>query len=235
MIVTSAWPLLGTMLLPTAYVWSITSRKVRERWPVSDYPDEFVVTAAFPLVAFMLLWLWVTNATSPGAVPPLPYIPVLNPLELGYLAVLGSVFYWWPLVAGRVRVGKLEIRATWPLAATAFAAVTGGVVRACHHWANVRWHPAALFASDTVQAALSIVWGVLAISLMLLGNRKRQRSVWLTGASLVAVVVVKLFLVELSAVGTLQRIVSFVGVGLLLLLVGYIAPLPPKKDSGETA
>ena len=231
----SAWPLLGAMLLPTAYVWSITSRKVRDRWPVSDYPNDYILTAAFPLVAFMLLWLWVTNATSPGAVPPVPYVPVLNPLELGYLAVLGSVFYWWPLVAGRVRVGKHEIRATWPLAATAFAAVTGGVVRACHHWAGVRWHPAALFASDTVQAALSIVWGVLAISLMLLGNRRRQRSIWLTGASLVAVVVVKLFLVELSAVGTLQRIVSFVGVGLLLLLVGYIAPLPPKKDAGETA
>jgi uncharacterized membrane protein len=48
----------------------------------------------------------------------------------------------------------------------------------------------------------------------------------------VAIVVGKLFLVELSASGTLQRIVSFIGVGLLLLIVGYFAPLPP-RDSRE--
>ena len=28
-------------------------------------------------------------------------------------------------------------------------------------------------------------------------------------------------------VGTVERIVSFIGVGLLLMLVGYIAPMPP--------
>ena len=116
------------------------------------------------------------------------------------------------------------------LGATAFAGVTGGVIRACHHWANVAWDPEALFASDTVQASLSIVWGTLAISLMLFGNRRHIRTVWFIGACLIAVVVLKLFLVELSAVGTLQRIVSFIGVGFLLLLVGYVAPLPPKVE-----
>jgi uncharacterized membrane protein len=65
---------------------------------------------------------------------------------------------------------------------------------------------------------------------MLLGNRRGLRSIWFTGGTLVAVVVGKLFLVELSASGTLQRIVSFIGVGLLLLLIAYIAPLPPRED-----
>jgi uncharacterized membrane protein len=45
-----------------------------------------------------------------------------------------------------------------------------------------------------------------------------------------AVVVAKLFLVELAARGSLTRIVSFIVVGLLLLLVGYFAPLPPKRN-----
>ena len=60
---------------------------------------------------------------------------------------------------------------------------------------------------------------------------RKERIVWFLGAALVAVVVVKLFLIELSAVGTLQRIVSFIVVGLLLLLVGYVAPLPPRRDA----
>jgi len=43
-------------------------------------------------------------------------------------------------------------------------------------------------------------------------------------------VVAKLFLVELAARGSLTRIVSFIVVGLLLLVVGYFAPLPPRRE-----
>jgi len=51
---------------------------------------------------------------------------------------------------------------------------------------------------------------------------------------LIGVVVAKLFFVELSNRGGLARIVSFIGVGVLLLVVGYFAPLPPKRiDAGS--
>jgi uncharacterized membrane protein len=40
---------------------------------------------------------------------------------------------------------------------------------------------------------------------------------WIGGASLLAVVVAKLLLVDLANTGTVARIVSFMGVGLLLL------------------
>ena len=43
-----------------------------------------------------------------------------------------------------------------------------------------------------------------------------------------AVVVAKLALVDLSNIGTVERIVSFIGVGLLMLLIGYISPVPPR-------
>jgi uncharacterized membrane protein len=42
------------------------------------------------------------------------------------------------------------------------------------------------------------------------------------------VVVVKLFFVDLGNTDTLARVVSFLGVGLLLLVVGYFAPVPPR-------
>ena len=38
----------------------------------------------------------------------------------------------------------------------------------------------------------------------------------------------KLFLVELGNSGGIERIASFIIVGLLLLLVGWFAPVPPK-------
>ena len=52
----------------------------------------------------------------------------------------------------------------------------------------------------------------------------------LTGAALLVVVVIKLFLVDLSGIGTIERIVSFIGVGLLMLVIGYFSPLPPAAE-----
>jgi uncharacterized membrane protein len=43
-------------------------------------------------------------------------------------------------------------------------------------------------------------------------------------------VVVKLFIIELGNSGSISRIVSFIVVGLLLLLVGWYAPVPPKEE-----
>ena len=53
----------------------------------------------------------------------------------------------------------------------------------------------------------------------------------LVGAALLAVVIAKLFLIDLSRIGSVERIVSFVGVGLLMLVVGYFSPLPPARES----
>ncbi len=64
---------------------------------------------------------------------------------------------------------------------------------------------------------------------------------WGVGAALLGLVVAKLFLVELADRGTLSRIVSFIVVGGLMLAVGYLAPIPPRRaDSapplpGDTA
>jgi uncharacterized membrane protein len=56
----------------------------------------------------------------------------------------------------------------------------------------------------------------------------------LTGAGLLGVVIAKLFLVDLSHVGTVERIISFVGVGLLMLIIGYFSPLPPAVEQDES-
>jgi uncharacterized membrane protein len=52
----------------------------------------------------------------------------------------------------------------------------------------------------------------------------------MVGAALLAAVVLKLLLVDLSGTGTLTRIVSFIGVGVLMLVIGYVAPLPAKPE-----
>jgi uncharacterized membrane protein len=86
------------------------------------------------------------------------------------------------------------------------------------------------------QTVLSLFWALSGLLTTLYSSRKQRRSLWIFGASLLGVVVLKLLLIDLSARETIERIVSFTGVGLLLLLVGYFSPLPPRKtdETGET-
>jgi len=63
---------------------------------------------------------------------------------------------------------------------------------------------------------------------MLFATRKSDRPVWFAGAALLVAVIAKLFFIDLSNVGSIERIVSFVGVGVLMLVVGYCSPLPPR-------
>ena len=70
---------------------------------------------------------------------------------------------------------------------------------------------------------------------MVTATQFKQRAAWIVGAVLLGAVVAKLFLVDLADTGTVARIVSFIVVGLLILLIGYISPLPPRtKERTES-
>jgi uncharacterized membrane protein len=90
-----------------------------------------------------------------------------------------------------------------------------------------------MLSSRLVQASFSILWTLLALGMMVAATRRAMRAVWLVGAGLMAVVVAKLFLVDLSGAGTVERIVSFIVVGLLMLIIGYLSPVPPKEESKQ--
>jgi uncharacterized membrane protein len=116
-------------------------------------------------------------------------------------------------------------------AAAVFVWLNAVLLRTLHHWAGVPFGLAAMLDSMLVQASLSIFWTLIALCAMVYATRRRQRLVWMAGAGLMAVVTAKLFFVDLSNVGGVERIVSFMAVGLLLLVVGYFSPVPPKRTS----
>jgi uncharacterized membrane protein len=229
----TAWPLLGWMIVPVLYLWMLTSMRMRlrTRWPVADHLDAYTIVSVVPMAIYLLAWVWVANVVSDGNAAPLPYLPIVNPLELAQAAVLVAFVGWWWSLRAHPALADRGALIAGAAGASAFAVVTGSVARACHHWGDVPWHIPALLDSSLFQTSLSIVWSVLGIGVMIAGNRLQRRRVWIAGAVLMAVVVAKLFLVELADRGSLTRIVSFIVVGLLLLLVGYFAPLPPRRDS----
>ena len=119
------------------------------------------------------------------------------------------------------------------LALLASVACGGVLLRSLHHALDIPMRLEALLASNVVETSLSILWSVLALVTMLAASQRRHRVGWIAGAGLIGAVILKLFFVDLSSVGSIERIISFLGVGALMLIVGYFSPLPPR--AGETS
>ncbi|WP_416422006.1 DUF2339 domain-containing protein [Pseudomonas sp. App30] len=224
----NAWRWLGWAVFPALFLLAMASPR-EWPWPLASYPQAYRWWAAWPLACGMLGWLWLANCFSDGSAEPLPYVPLVNPLELGLLLVIYALFVWARHFDSRLRSLGVRGPVNWLLGASLFAVLTAMVLRTAHHYAGLPYDLQALLASMLVQASLSLVWTLVALGLMIGGHLRGRRKVWLVGAGLIAVVVAKLFFVELSNHGGLARIVSFIGVGVLLLVVGYFAPLPPRR------
>ncbi|PKB21496.1 DUF2339 domain-containing protein [Janthinobacterium sp. 64] len=214
-----------TMML--ALAWLI--RRCRAgAWPVAPIAAWYQRTL-IPLGAlWSLLLIAAWNIVDDGAMAPLPYLPLLNPLDLstGFAILLAIASYrLFP-------AGQIPLPAVWQarLPVVAACLLYGWfnlmLLRTVSHYVGVPYTFDAMLASQFVQAMLSLVWSVTALLLMRHAARQQRRQQWSMGAVLLGLVVVKLFLIDLSNVGGIERIISFVGVGLLMVLIGYLAPFP---------
>jgi uncharacterized membrane protein len=116
------------------------------------------------------------------------------------------------------------------LGIAAFALLNEMVAHAVHYWQGTPYRLESLHRSMLFHASISVVWTLSALLLAVLATRRGLRTLWFTAAALLGAVVVKLFLIDLSRSDTMERIVSFIAVGILMLLIGYFSPLPPKQE-----
>jgi uncharacterized membrane protein len=175
-----------------------------------------------------------------GVTDPLPYVALVNPVDLSVALALAALALWRRMLgtAHDVPDAAAPLLGTPGLvagAALAFVAINGLWLRTAHHWLGVDWDTRALAQSPMVQTGLAILWTLIAMGLMVVAQRRALRAMWLTGAGLLVVVVIKLLLVDLSKAQGWERIVTFIGVGVLMLVTGYFVPLPPQKAGEERA
>ncbi len=224
------WAFSSALLVPAVISQMTILGRKRIAWPIQRYWAAYLL-AASTLIAMYLFIVAGIGINDPGDPAPLTYVPILNPFDV--LTIVGLVIGLYCLLAIKRTTDWLGINrfriasAVWAFAA--FLLTTIAVVRGVHHFADVPWQDHALRRSVSVQSALSIYWALLAFSGMIWGARNTNRWVWLGGTGLMGLVVLKLFIVDLGNTGTVARIISFLGVGALLLVVGYFAPAPPRQ------
>jgi len=220
----SAWPWLGWLVAPAALLLVLPRPATARLWPVRVLPEAYRTSAAAALAAGLWLWTLVANVASDGSASPLPHVPLLNPLDIGIGVALAAILLWLKSAA------RLE---RWSLAmavAAAFVWLNAILVRGFHHYAGVPYHVDAWLASLAVQTGITLLWTAIALVAMWLAAARGARVPWVAGAALLALVIVKLLVVDLSGSGSVTRIVSFIGVGILMLVIGYVAPLPAKES-----
>jgi uncharacterized membrane protein len=218
--------------LPLLAIHAFTLR--RPRWISPPLSAGFVRYRAALLgtQALAIGLLFIASLVHAGASSPLPFVPIFNPLELAQLAALIGFLLWT-----RDTEAPDVIRSKRPilLAAAGFAFVTAATLRAVHHLGGIGWDEG-IISANLSQTSLAVVWSVLGVAGWVIGSRRGSRPLWLAGALLMAIVLVKLLLIDRQHLGNLFGIASFIAYGLLCTLIGYLAPAPPRKAvEGEAA
>jgi uncharacterized membrane protein len=209
-------------------------------WPRDQHCVAYGWNAALPIAALVVVGALATALFASGDADPLPYIPLLNPVDLMIVLALATLELW--------RRGLILARSATQLATQlsgragiavigmlAFIAINTVWLRIAHQLLGVDCAADELFDSTIVQTGLAILWTTLALPLMVFAHRRTDRGLWLAGAALLGLTVAKLVLVDLNNTGGGARIIAFIAVGVLMLVVGYLAPLPPRMRATEDA
>jgi uncharacterized membrane protein len=204
------------------------------RFPFVEAPATYVLTAGTGIVVALCLFSLEVSVDLPGDAAPLSFVPLLNPLDLGQLLILAAILHW--LMSLREYGGAastLRSVGVPALSALAFVALNASLARSVHQLAQVPFDIDRLWNSSPMQVTLSVSWSLLGLCGTVIGSKRALRALWIAAATLLGIVVFKLFTVDLAQLSTIAKIGTFLGVGFLLVLVGYFAPVPPSARKKE--
>ena len=215
-------PLVAFAIMPAIYsIWRFTSNKTE-------------LLHQLPIWCLTLFWL-VLVSLDPYSAEQYYFIPLLNLTDiLSLMMFFGLIWMIYHHDFSAERSIEWGFKVTTIL--IGLLVLSSVVVRAMHHYLGTPLWSAAIWSNGDVQLSLTLLWVILAFVLMTFSSRRHIRQIWFVGAALLGIVVAKLLLLDLSQSGTLTRVISFIGSGAVMLVIAYLAPLPPalsetKKES----
>ena len=211
--------------------------------------QQAVLGCAAIFAPIALLWVVLTNWSYDGMIWGLSYFPLFNLYDITSwltLSVGFSLYYisqrrhnetiTEPSAAAKSKRVFTAENLLIILGLISFWLISSMLVRTLHAFIGTPlWndYQGGAWQSEQVQTGLTILWTLLALIATIMASRYWQRALWFMGIGLLGIVVFKLVLVDLSQTEAIWRVISFLGAGSLILLIGYLAPLPPAYEETE--
>ncbi len=170
----------------------------------------------------LLIWLF-TSQLFAQEIFNFYLLPILNPFDLMSLMVL-IVFI--TLLNIQLKNGLSQNIAILLLVPNLLWLFSYVLLRALNMYLATPLNDIDLWHDATVQLSLTILWVILAFIMMQFSRRKQSNLLWLLGAIILVLVSFKLVLLDLAQQDTWMRVLSFLGAGLVMLIIAYIAPKP---------
>lgn len=194
-------------------------------WRVSN-SDWKMFWQARTTLALMMTWI-ITSQLFATQIFKFYFMPILNPFDLVSIAML--IGFMW-MLSLQVKVG-LDRGIASVMAVLGLLWLSSYIVlRALHMYLNTPINDLSVWSNSTIQLSFTLLWVVLAFITMSIATRKKMRALWILGGSILFIVTLKLVLLDLSHIGTLTRVISFLGAGFIMLIIAYIAPIPTEQE-----
>ncbi|MDR3346806.1 MAG: DUF2339 domain-containing protein, partial [Campylobacteraceae bacterium] len=205
-------------------------------FPFALYRLEYWLAGLAPVVLYLAAGL-LRGLGFDGHIVGWRYIPLLNPLEEGAIFALIVLVFYFKRVFVLLKQNALLLEyqknlksiAAKLLGALIFLWANSVVLRFLSDILDISWSFYYLWQDSGVHTVFSFIWTLLALVLIIIANRRKSRKIWFAGMGLLAVVVAKLVLHDSVHLEGLFRAFVFIGVALLMLLIGFLAPIPPKN------
>lgn len=178
----------AALTIPVVAIMAAAQKKF---WPFITFARDYKNFIPAPL--FILAGMWFFAVCHKTLDASEHYLPVLNALDLAQFAIVLLFAYavkhefmnglHW--LSRNTRVGFLALML--------FVWVNVVCLRAMSRYQDIDYDFSSLWNAVQVQMALSILWALCALLAMHMARRTQRRELWLLGAALLGVVVLKLF------------------------------------------
>ena len=206
--------------------------------------QQALLSCAAIFAPIALSWVIITNWSYDGVIWDMSYFPLLNLYDMtsGLALLVGFSVYYLnrqhnhllehsnPDISTHTQKTSAAHNLLIILGLIGFWLLSSILIRTLHAFISTPLWYAGAWKSEQVQTGLTMLWTLLALIATIIASRYWQRALWFMGIGLLGVVVLKLVLVDLSQTEAIWRVISFLGAGSLILLIGYLAPLPPAHD-----
>lgn len=180
-------------------------------------------------LVLMLVWIIFSQLFSQQAFQAYLF-PILNPFDVVSIAMLIGFLWMLNLQLKQDSKQGMDIGILAVLSVLSVLWLSSYMVlRALHVYFATPYNSLVVWQNATVQLCLTLLWVGLAFIAMSIASRQLLRPLWVLGGSILVIVTLKLVLLDLSHIGTLTRVISFLGAGFVMLIIAYIAPIPEQK------